>query len=266
MKKRSGILIKKYLELMLSIDDNRDRSDFRHKWRWVTLTGFRIPVDDKFRDRIKWFGDSAEQFLRVEYEDGGFMVVEMTSHYEIKYQEELSPGSYVIETLEGPNVLEVTGQASLYTCRKEMYIHAHALVYGTFKLKTEFDIQWGRKLLEASTKNDTGFPKAEETQTPTGERFSWMETARSVPKALRYMMKYITKSIDFSDVELEALKRLKIVRTWGQLYGAKMPKYDMICEDCGARCYAVWNDEDIPPTTGELKVKLVRNYEENDGG
>jgi hypothetical protein len=64
-------------------------------------------------------------------------------------------------------------------------------------------------------------------------------------------LKYVAKGVELSDEYLEALKRLKYVRSWGFLYGMKEPTFDLVCEDCGGKCYFTLNEAQIAEYFGD---------------
>jgi hypothetical protein len=131
----------------------------------------------------------------------------------------------------------VDGPATLITCEKWLKVHAHALVCGGYKLKENFEKKYGGALVIA------GLLSASELERNSGRRFTWMKQVRSTKQTFRYMMKYVAKGVELTDDEVELLKRTKHIRTWGFLYRMKELTYDLICADCGGKCYVAFDDD-----------------------
>jgi len=135
----------------------------------------------------------------------------------------------------GGNVID--GPATLITYEKFLKLHCHALVCGGWKDKANFERKYGAALVKAGLLSEDDLRKNE------GKRYAWMESVRNAKNTLRYMMKYVAKGVELGDDEVELLKRTKYVRTWGFLYAMKELTYDLICADCGAKCYVAFDDE-----------------------
>lgn len=258
-KKRSNRLYKKYFDKMHKIasDAMTGRDHYKNKWRMITLTGFRIPFDEKFRARVKWFTDAAQKFLEVEYEKAGMLSIEMTVKRKGHYQ------GHVM--LEGGDC-----QYQFISEERELYIHAHSVVFGGFKTNTrdnpEFNKRWGAALVRAMVEARDKVPMLELSYREKHERFAWLETVKNLNGSLNYILGYISKGIMVSDEELEAVKRLKYIRTWGMLYGLDNPEWDMYCADCGERCYLDLSNETIIDAimgtiVSQLRTILVRRGE-----
>lgn len=247
-QKRANKLFKRYYGKMIAMHNNPRRS-YKEKWRIVTLTGFRIPFDNDFRKRVKWFSDCAQKFLDENYPTGGILSVEMTVHRKGHFQGAIS------------NDDEMT-QYQYISTQRELYVHAHGVCFGGFHDKKNFDADWGAYLYRAMLKAGDNVPMLESSYRERSERFTWLETVRNVKGSLNYVLGYVLKGIMVSDEELEAVKRLKYIRTWGELYGIHDPEYDMYCADCGGRCYLDYDGETLFDAMAgfiksELKILMV---------
>lgn len=163
------------------------------KWIAVTLTGFRVPRD--------WIGqnaymmmDNAKKLLQKWFL-GGLVVVE-----------------HVLKKIEN-----------------EYYLHAHALVIGDYvnnRIQREhgmtdiqmFESEWGYFVSLTSMHNDPqGHPRTK---------------AQTVTAGLNYILKYVTKGVALEDSELDQVKRLRYIRTFGEVYKVQKPKVVSRCKFC----------------------------------
>jgi hypothetical protein len=97
-----------------------------------------------------------------------------------------------------------------------------------------------------------------------GLRYVGLELVRHPKQSVRYILKYVAKGVQLDDTWLEALKRLKYVRSWGFLYNMKEPSYDMICVDSGGKCYPTTDTSGLyeyAPDTGELRIERLSRME-----
>jgi hypothetical protein len=81
------------------------------------------------------------------------------------------------------------------------------------------------------------------------------------------VLKYVSKGVELSDNAVTELARLKYIRTAGFLYAIKEPTYELICADCGAKCYPVFDFDPIqypdPPPERKLKMQLIEKQEDS---
>jgi hypothetical protein len=202
-----------------------------HGWTWLTLSEVDIPVRyDTLRRDITRYGNLVQKLLAEEYPDGGIVVMEHTIRIRVKPIHEVISGGEI-----GGQI--VHGPATLITFEKFLKLHCHALVCGGWKDKVNFERKYGVALVKA------GLLSEDELRKNEGKRYSWMEGVRNAKNTLRYMMKYVAKGVELADDEADLLTRTKYVRTWGFLYAMKELTYELICADCGAKCYVAFDDE-----------------------
>lgn len=223
--KRSRKLEEKYLPRILA-----EKTQRGHSWTWLTLSEIDIPVrPESLRSDITKFGNLIQKLISKEYPSGGLIVIEHTTRWKLK-----EIGSVLPADIDGKIV---HGPATLIHYEKSLKLHAHALVCGGYRIKENLERKYGEALVKA------GLLTEAELVRNRGRRYTWMEFVRSPKHTLRYMMKYVAKGVQLTDVEIELLKRTKYVRTWGFLYGMKELTFDLICADCYGKCYVAFDDE-----------------------
>ena len=238
--KRARKLERKYLPAILGKQNKPG-----HMWTFVNLTGIHFTVEtDLLNDTLRRFGNAMQKFLSEEYEEGGLAVIEHTKSYVVL------PLGVV---LEGFDDHQIEGPATIIDFPPQLYIHGHALCYGGFKSKAGFEERWGLALVRAGLLAFEEFKKERENaiakhpnagyEKVEGLRYVGIEAVRNPKASIRYILKYVAKGVELTDEYLEALKRLKYVRSWGFLYKIeKEPSYDLICEDCGGKCYFILDE------------------------
>lgn len=250
--KRGKKFIDKFLPVMLGMKNERPRT-----WTWLTLTGYRFDADiTTLRGITKMFMDAVEEFLSDEYPDCGLATMELVPKFRTVPMARVLPGE-----LDG---IKIEGDACIIGFQKQFYIHAHAIVRGAWHDKVSFEERWHTKLIEAGLMSEAEI--ATVRSLTNGRRWSFLKELRDrrdLKTRLAYVLGYVAKGLPLDDVEIEALRRQKYVRTWGALYGKNMmePTYDLICADCGQECYFAWNEDHIPIENRYpneiLKVKKV---------
>lgn len=199
-------------------------------WTFVNLTGVHVELDPQsLGEHLRKFGNALQKFLSEEYADAGLAVVEHTTRYTVKCLGEIEEEGQFFG-------YQVQGRASIIHFEPMLYIHGHAICYGGFKDKIAFERRWASKLVAA------GFLTLDIIERNDARRFVGLEAVRNPKHATRYILKYVAKGIELDDIYLEGLKRLKYVRSWGFLYGMKEPTFDMICLDCGGKCYVAYDE------------------------
>lgn len=170
-----------------------DCGNVGRKWIMVNLTGYRISRD--------WVGGNAHIMMNdavqllQKWFLGGFVVIEHTWH----------------------------------EAEKEYYLHAHGLVIGDYvnnRIQREhgmtdfqmFASEWGRFVGLTSMHFDPkGNPRT---------------NAQTVKAGLSYVLKYVTKGVALNDEELDQVKRLRYIRTFGEIYKCKKPVVVSRCKFC----------------------------------
>lgn len=137
----------------------------------------------------------------------------------------------------------------------ELHIHAHALVYGGFKLRSDFGKEFAGRLYVAGLitywERQKGYYN--------GEWYTWMQTVRRKEGALWYCVKYIAKG-SLSDELVETMKGLRFVRTFGIFRGIEGNKSKAICADCGGKvCFWYGELSEFGPLDHPLKIKYVED-------
>ena len=90
-----------------------------------------------------------------------------------------------------------------------------------------------------------------------GLRYVGIEAVRNPKSSIHHILKYVAKGVELTDEYLEALKRLKYVRSWGFLYKVeKEPTHDLICEDCGGKCYFILDEGLVIESYGDKSEPL----------
>jgi hypothetical protein len=230
-----------------------------HMWTFVNLTGihFRMEIDF-LNGTLRRFGNAMQKFLSEEYEEGGIAVIEHTKTYVVQ------PLEVVLGNFED---YQIEGPATLIDYKQQLYIHGHALCYGGFKNKASFEERWGLSLVEAGLLSYEEFKKERENailkhpnagyEKVEGLRYVGIEAVRNPKASIRYILKYVAKGVELTDEYLEALKRLKYVRSWGFLYKVeKEPTYDLICEDFGGKCYFILDEALVIESYGDKTEPL----------
>jgi hypothetical protein len=211
-----------------------------HKWTFGTLTGFRFDVElSTLRAKIKRFMDVVEEFLSDEYEDAGIASMELVPKQELRPVAVVLPGEI--------NGMEIDGEASLLGIQKLYYIHAHFVARGRFKIKEDFENRWQNRLIDAELITQGEVPP--ERLGRDARRWTWLELLKDdygLKRRVGYTLKYVGKGLPITDEEEEVLRRSKYIRSWGMLYGMREPTMDLICGDCGAKCYVAFEEEYIP--------------------
>lgn len=98
------------------------------------------------------------------------------------------------------------------------FIHAHALVIGDFKKQADLEAEWGRFVWLQDMRFD-----------PRGHSRSNHAT---VSAGLSYLLKYVTKGVALNDDELEQVKGLRYISTFGELYNMRLPVWRSRCKYC----------------------------------
>lgn len=230
-------------------------------WTFVNLTGIHFRVNaDNLGDTLRRFGNAMQRFLSEEYEEAGIAVIEHTRSHVV-----VPIGS----VLDGEELnCGISGPATIIDYRPQLYIHGHALCYGGFKGKAGFEERWGLALVKAGLLSHDDFRKERENaivihpnagyEKVEGLRYVGIEAVRNPRSSIRYILKYVAKGVELTDEYLEALKRLKYVRSWGFLYKVeKEPTYDLICEDCGGKCYFTLDEALVIESFGD-KLEPLR--------
>lgn len=235
-------------------------------WSFVNLTGVRFPVEkENLGDILRRFGNAMQRFLSEEYEEAGLAVIEHTKSFIVVPIGSVLEGNFSDYQIDGP--------ATIIDFKPQLYIHGHALCYGGFKNKAGFEERWGKALVTAGLLSYDEFRKEKENaivkhpkagyERVEGLRYVGIEAVRNPKSSIRYILKYVAKGVELTDDYLEALKRLKYVRSWGFLYGGAMkePSFDLICEDCGGKCYFTLDEaiviESYGNKSGVLKFRRV---------
>lgn len=257
--KRARKLENKYLPAIMSAPNKPG-----HMWTFVNLTGVHFTVDfQSLGDILRRFGNAMQRFLSEEYEEVGLAVIEHTRSFVPIAIGSVLEGDFQDYTIDGP--------ATIIEFRPQLYIHGHALCYGGYKNKAQFEERWGRALVKAGLLTYEEFKKERDNaieihphsgyERVEGLRYVGIEALRNPRKSVRYILKYVAKGVELSDEYLEALKRLKYIRSWGSLYGMKELTYDLICQDCGGKCYFTLDEGQIIEYFGDkaepLKFKRV---------
>jgi hypothetical protein len=183
--------------------------------------------------------DVVEEFLSEEYRDAGIASMELVPKQEVIPVSVVFPGDI--------NGMKIDGEATVLGLRKLYYIHAHFVARGGFKAKEEFERRWHDKLVDAEL--ITHLDLAPERLGREGRRWTWLELLKDdygLKRRVGYTLKYVSKGLPITDEEEEVLRRSKYIRSWGMLYGMREPTMDLICGDCGAKCYVAFEEEYIP--------------------
>jgi hypothetical protein len=238
MERRSKKLQRKFLPLIHKYkNSNVDR------WKFVTLEGIRILSDGDLRKNLKRFTDCATRFLQNEWEQGGLGVLEHTTKQVIRPLLEMTQGQFY--------GIDAQGDCTVIHYQAELYVHYHAIVYGGFRDVYGLATRWRQALLDAGLVSSEHDPLE-------GKHGVKISQVRNLVATAKYVLKYVAKGVKLSDAEVELLTRLKYVRSWGILYNAKEPTYDIICMDCEAKCYVDFAALPIDPSEDErLHFKLV---------
>lgn len=159
---------------------------------------------------------------------------------------------YLAESYDGGLItLEWTWQGS------ELYVHAHALVYGGMKMRSEFGKEFAARLYEAGLITFWEMAKGYYE----GEWYTWLATARSPVGGLSYSLKYVSKGVLLDDDQVKKLKGLRFVRTFGTFRGEHVRgnNYHAVCADCGGKIRAWFGImSDWGPMDHPLKLKYVQ--------
>ena len=188
--------------------------------RMLMLSGFRVDIDsENLREQCHTFFDVVEKYLAEIYE-GGLVTLEWQWH------------------------------------GKELYVHAHALVYGGFKLRSDFGKEFSARLYEAGLITFWDMSKGYYD----GQWHTWMETARSPLGGLHYGLKYVSKGVLLTDEQVTKLKGLRFVRTFGILRQSHTGNnYHSVCADCGGKIRSWFGPlSDWGPMDHPLKLKYVK--------
>lgn len=194
--KRSVLEYERYFPALQQIDCG----GMGRKWVFVTLTGYRVPVDNVGQNAYMMM-DDAVRFLKGWFL-GGLVVVEHT----------YKPAD------------------------NEYYIHAHALVIGDYVNNriqrehglTDFEMfghEWGRHV-SLTSMHFTPVNKI------TGRGGNPRTVLETITAGLTYVLKYISKGVALRDDDLYQVKRLRYIRTFGEVYKVKKPKVVSRCKFC----------------------------------
>jgi hypothetical protein len=185
----------------------------------LMLSGFRVDVDaPDLRQRCHSFFNVVADYLGDIYE-GGLITLEWKWH------------------------------------GKELYVHAHAIVYGGFKLRSDFGKEFSARLYEAGLITYWDAQKGYYE----GQWYTWMVTARSPIGGLSYSLKYVSKGALLTNEQVIRLKGLRFVRTFGIFRGIEGNNYRAICADCGGKIrpwFGIMSD--WGPMDHPLKLKYVK--------
>lgn len=210
--KRSRLTIEKYLPALLQIKIGRGR-----RWIAVTLTGYRIPKD-AVGVNVEIFSKIARTYLKRKFL-GGDIAIEHTK----------KPDGY--------------------------YIHAHALCLGDFQNQVEFEYGWGSHLLNEGVITEDEFRSAKDERVKEkpgkgyekvpGVRYCWLSDMRhnkennrertneaAVAAGLKYLLKYVSKGVALDDDELDQVKGLRYISSFGELYNMRLPVFKSRCTFC----------------------------------
>lgn len=140
-----------------------------------------------------------------------------------------------------------------------LYLHFHALYYGPFKHIFPMAKRWREALLEAGLLSYYHDPLG-------GYHGINLRKVRGGPRVgLRYVLKYVSKGVELSDNAVAELARLKYIRSAGFLYGIKEPTYELLCADCRAKCYPVFDFSPIeypdPQPERKLRMRLAEKVD-----
>jgi hypothetical protein len=190
--KQSRRLMEKYVPALGNVSTGYGR-----RWIAVTLSGYRI-AKGAVGQNVFMFSTEVRDFLKEVFPLGGLIVVEHTfEQYE-----------------------------------KQYYIHAHALVLGDFMDIRELEKRWGNWLFES------GLIDADT------ERWAWLSDMRrdkqkrlrsnfdAVKAGLTYILKYVSKGVALEDDELDQVKGLRYISTYGELYNMRLPAFRSVCKFC----------------------------------
>lgn len=251
MARRTRKLERRYLRQLMSIP-NKGRGE---RWSFITLTGYRIPAID--RNEINNFIEVATRFLQKEFPYAGLGAFETKIKFDV-----VRVGS--VESIGDFLGVSYGGPATLIDYKKSFFLHYHALVYGGWKSlqsKNNNDLpsRWFNALVRA------GLITLDDDTRGDRRRAVKLESVKWLKKSVSYILKYVAKGIEYTDVEVEVLKRLKYIRTWGALYNPKELSYDLICVDCGAQCFAsvFFDPIDFPESSpfNRLRIRLALKEE-----
>jgi hypothetical protein len=277
---------------MIQVKGNEEKDGWRNwkAWRFITLTGVTVPVSkENFGTQVKAFGDTMESFLSDQYPDGGLAVIEHTSRYRTIHVVDIeSSGDFLVQWGSYIESVQFVGPATVVSYEQEQYLHAHAICFGEEKTKPKFEEAWGLALMNAGFLTREDFVKVrtvmmekkpgEGYEAVEGGRFVGLSTVRNAKGTTKYVLKYLAKGVGVSDEYLESLYRLKYVRSWGSLYKRYCrkehqhkpecriePTYDLVCQDCGAKCYVMLDDSTFEEYYGQVGLRYKRMLREITG-
>lgn len=101
---------------------------------------------------------------------------------------------------------------------KEYFVHAHALCIGDYQNQEELSAEFGRFVwVQDFSKDKKGVLRT---------------AGQAVSAGLRYVVKYISKGVALEDDELESVKGMRYIWTFGELYNLKLPEWKRRCKFC----------------------------------
>lgn len=233
------------------------QTGFGRRWIAVTLEGYRVP-QTAVGVNVSIFAKLAREFLKRERKfKGGLIVIEHTWK----------------------------------PAEREYYIHAHAFVLGDFVNQAQFERNWGSFLLEEGLITFEEFVKARDDallkhpgrgyENVEGVRYCYVEDFRkdkqgrlrtnedTIKAGLTYILKYISKGVALDDADLEQVRGLRYISTFGELYRMAVPVWKSRCKFCyqgdmKKGRLGIISDDDIAiiksrgMTKGEEPLELVR--------
>lgn len=123
----------------------------------------------------------------------------------------------------------IAAEHTFHEAEGEYFIHVHALVHGDYHDVKEMSAEWGR--------------------------FVWLQDAlhyrgrvrtldEGLSAGLLYMLKYIAKGFTIDDADLEQVKRIRYISTFGDWYNMEMPRIVSRCKACHGKI-TVGTEDDI---------------------
>ena len=188
-------------------------------------------------------GNAMQKFLSEEYEEEGLAVIENTKTFKVVALDVVLEADALDYGMGGP--------ATLIAFKPQLYIHGHALCYRGLKNKVGFEERRGFALVKAGLLSYKEFKKERENavvnhsragyEKVEGLRYVGIEAVRNPKSSIHHILKYVAKGVELTDEYLEALKRLKYVRSWGFLYKVeKEPTYDLIAKIAAENAASDW--------------------------
>lgn len=194
--KRARMIFEKYRPALERISSGNAR-----RWILVTLTGYRVPRE--------WVGQNV------------YMIMEKAKKLLQKY---FLGGQISVEHMFGHAFSDVEQKGE-----KGYYIHVHALVIGDY-INNRIVREDGLTDMERFTAEWGYFTKVQSLHfDPQGHPRT---NSEAVKAGLTYVCKYISKGVALEDSELDQVKRLRYIRTFGLIYKMEKPEWKSHCQFC----------------------------------